>query len=209
MLDSAEKYRLEGDEEMSFCRYQHYFKIASTLHRPDFVQTGLLVEELLKTNEKLSLNERLDDVFRNLRDSLAVRYDRESFDLISCLELRREMKTPRELLILDCRPREDYEKSRIKFERIVNFPQATLEAGEEATRMLLSKFRQFWRLRENSKLFVFVDTAQQGTSPGVALKRTFLDSMSADLRQEIVLLKGGYEEWKMTYPDLCTPASSS
>lgn len=82
--------------------------MSSTLQkRPKFVQQSILLEELLHMKENLSIKQRFD-VLRNLRNCFEVWYDRESFEMISCHELKQKMAKANKLVIIDCRPSKDY-----------------------------------------------------------------------------------------------------
>jgi USP8 dimerisation domain/Rhodanese-like domain len=175
LVEAAEKHKLEGDEEMSYCLYMKYMNLLTKIQkRSDYTKEKTLVGKMVGNNDTIS---KYLDTLEKLKNSLVERYDnkyppqnvqplaestripddfneslsmtaipKERSETVSCEELYKMMEEGHKLLIMDCRPESDYEQSKITYHYTINIPQHILTIG-----MTASKIQQ--QLPNESKVF--------------------------------------------------------
>lgn len=116
------------------------------------------------------------------------------------------------LLILDCRERDDFFESHLKHERCINIPEGILSpgiTGEQLSETVPEESRSLFGKRDLVDFVILIDwrSTDVPSIPAVPL-RVLKDAIwkwctSKHLRSEPVVLIGGYEDWLLRYP-MCT-----
>lgn len=114
-------------------------------------------------------------------------------------------------MILDCRSNDDFLRSKIDFKFICNVPEGLCMMAFSAHKIqqnLPNESKVFWEMRKDRQIIVFVDWHSEHfvrNSPVWYLRNSLRDyDQDFDKLPEMVLLKGGYENWLTTYPMKCT-----
>ena len=130
-------------------------------------------------------------------------------EVIDCRTLYDMMEENQKLLIMDCRSAEDYEQSKMTYTYTMNIPENILKLGMTAPRILKSLPNEstvFWMLRDQRQL-IFVDWYSKRfnrNSPVWHLREILKEwDQETDKKPEILLLSGGYDEWRTVYPMKC------
>lgn len=155
--------------------------------------------------DAIDCEQQISDGFVNI--SAMPTDESEVRQTISCDELLEMMDAEPKLLIIECRPQSDFDHSRITYHRSMNIPEHILEMGATATKIKLNESKDFWEFHANCAFIVIVDASSQRfekNSPASLLKQIFTE-WDEDLteKRDVLLLEGGYEKWKATYPMLC------
>ena len=129
---------------------------------------------------------------------------------IECTQLFRMMEEGHKLLIMDCRPEEDYKQSKIIYQYTLNVPDKLLTLGMTASKiqqLLPNESKVFWEMRSSRLTLVFVDwtsTRFNRNSPVWHLNEILMEwDPELEKKPEMLLLEGGYEKWKTIYPMKC------
>lgn len=129
-------------------------------------------------------------------------------ETIDCKTLFNLIQSNHKLLIMDCRSEEDYEQSKINYKYMINVPEKILKLGMTANKIqtsLPNDSKVFWELRLQRQL-IFVDWSSKlfnRNSPVWHLREILTDWDDEEKKPEILLLSGGYDEWKTIYPMTC------
>lgn len=133
----------------------------------------------------------------------------EVVEVIDCKTLFEMLEGNQKLLIMDCRSEEDYEQSKMDYKYTMNVPEKILKLGMTASKIqdsLPNDSKVFWSLRLQRQL-IFVDWFSKRfnrNSPVWHLKEILNEwDQEGDKKPEILLLGGGYDEWKTVYPMKC------
>lgn len=233
LLESAELMVKEGDEEYAYILYGRYMKILSTLQkRSDYAKEKDYIKKMLGGNgEQQKIMEKME----RLTDSLNKRYHQKKMELesnrisfnelaiplaikseirhsITCYQLYEMIeKESSRFLIMDCRPEDDFQESRIIFNFQCCVPQNLCCIGMSVGKVqakLPNESKVFWEMRKSRPIIVFVDwfsTSFTRNSPIWNLKNILVDwDQELDKKPEMILLEGGYDQWLTTYPSRCT-----
>lgn len=235
-----EAQRISEDEEKCYVWYMQFMKLLSELEQVfkfckkksqflNMIGSNTNIEEHIDRIEvlKASLQMRYEEsypaeVAQTEESSKQMNFDEEStkevFEVIDCKALRNMLKRGEEgILIMDCRPAENYEESKIDCEYTMNVPEAILKPGMTASKIqnLLpnDSSRVLWKICKNRRFIIFVDRLSKRinrNSPVCHLK-TILTKWCWDVERkpEMLLLEGGYEKWKKVYPMRCSKPQSS
>jgi ubiquitin carboxyl-terminal hydrolase 8 len=243
LLEEAEKYRLEGDEERSYVLYMKFMNLLSRIQKMnDFSKEKSQVSKLLGNNEGMRKNfDRLQELQKSLKERYELKYpqhDSQSMPLaestrinidqsmitepigepevkevkkevINCRDLYNMMNDNIKLLIMDCRPEDHYQQSNMNYSYTINVPEKLCQLGMSASRIqerLPNESKVFWELREKRPYIIFVDWDSKifnRNSPVWHLKEILTEWDQTDRKPEMLLLEGGYEEWKTVYPMKC------
>jgi hypothetical protein len=131
---------------------------------------------------------------------------------ISSQELNEMMENEsKRVLILDCRSEKDYEESKITFNFICNVPDNLCILGQSADKIrkkLPNDSIVCWEMRKNRRTIVIMDWFSESfvrNTPVWHLKSILLEwDEEMEKKPEIILLKGGYENWITLYPTKTT-----
>lgn len=127
----------------------------------------------------------------------------------SCTELFEMMQNGCQILIFDCRPRQDFEATSINYKYAINVPEEIILPNLSAAQIkskLPNESSVYWELR-HKRMMIIVDWDSE----------RFERNSSAWLLREILrlfdpenknnsnsfLLEGGYEKWRTLYPVSC------
>lgn len=155
-MRKAEDCYKAGDEENAFLFYMKYFNLIEIIRKKkDFDKIKIKQREYFGTKDEIM---RRMDILGDLKKSLQKRYDtreqqeiknkftvenKENFStnvtpnvsdskFIDCLELHKRISEAKEkILLLDCRPKSDFESSKIKFNNCINIPENIIKNGYE------------------------------------------------------------------------------
>lgn len=233
LIEQADKERLAGDEEKSYVLYMKFMSIMSKLQKSSAFskeqqksvsimfggKNGInkIFDKLVTL--KLSLQNRYAQTYptvvaepmrMNIDHDPALSFTKtEVREVIDCKTLYDLMKKSQKLLIMDCRSEEDYEQSKMNYKYTMNVPEKILKLGMTASKIkesLPNDSKVFWELRLQRQL-IFVDWCSKifnRNSPVWHLKEILLEwDQEHDKKPEILLLSGGYDEWKTVYPTQC------
>lgn len=152
IIQEANKNRLSGDEERSYILYMKYFGILHAIREhPEYIQNKTFYTHLFASvqctsemdqTEKLqkSLKKRYDllreaekyekdAVETNISDSESMEFDTNyPKTSITCAELFQMIQT-QNILILDCRPKDDFLQSSCKYSYCMNVPESICVKG--------------------------------------------------------------------------------
>lgn len=113
------------------------------------------------------------------------------------------------LLILDCRERDDFFESRLKHSHCINIPEEILSpgiTGEQLSAAVPDESRSLFGRRDLVDFVILIDWRSKDVPsvPSVPL-RVLKDAIwkwctSKHLRSEPMVLIGGYEDWLLRYP---------
>lgn len=131
-------------------------------------------------------------------------------ELIDCTGLFNMMNEGKQLLIMDCRSEVDYDNSRINYKYTMNVPEHLPALGMTASKIhqqLPNESKVWWELRKSRPYLIFIDWTSKRfnrNSPVWHLKEILLEwDQDTEKKPEILLLQGGYEQWKTLYPMKC------
>ncbi|XP_046489132.1 ubiquitin carboxyl-terminal hydrolase 8 isoform X5 [Neodiprion pinetum] len=136
---------------------------------------------------------------------------------ITCMEMFQEMqKLVDRIIIIDIRPRGDFQNSHIRSDQCINIPTDLIKTGILATDL----FKQLngdertcrvirHRAREYCDLIVLLDwqstkASLQSTNQLNVLRNILLDWDPGVAYKRIVVLHGGYKEWLTCFPTFTT-----
>lgn len=226
----------EGDEEYAYVLYGRYMKILSTLQkRADYLKQKEFIRKMLGGNAE---QQKIMEKMERLSDSLKERYDQKKSDLeskkpshsngqmsafplivkteirhsITCQQLYEMIeKESSKFLIIDCRPENDFQLSKILFNFQCNVPENLCSIGMTVGKVqdkLPNESKVFWEMRKSRPIIVFVDwfsISFTRNSPVWHLKNILMDwDQELDKKPEMILLEGGYDRWLITYPSKCS-----
>ncbi|XP_001359977.2 ubiquitin carboxyl-terminal hydrolase 8 isoform X1 [Drosophila pseudoobscura] len=242
----AEQYRLEGDEEMAYINYMKYFNIIKAIRsKPDYTTHKVQVRESLgdtEANRRImdslemiadSLCERYRQLHKppspaaplNQTETIshskpqgaasphATEYAR--LGVVSCEELYQRI-SEKSVLVMDCRPSADYERSHLTYFCAFNVPEELITPGMSAGKLqarLSSTAKASWASRSVKESVVLMDwnskDAQPAANTPIATLLDILKNWDPDVtyRAPIQIVDGGYEYFIMMYPTHCTNPS--
>ncbi|CRK98995.1 CLUMA_CG011986, isoform B [Clunio marinus] len=241
LIRKAEEMKVHGDEEQSYILYMKFMNLLSKLQKfPDYKKNKHQISEMLGSNEVItSYMDVLESLSNSLKERYAKKYPPESNHLaestkmniddekvlkeisanpevkevVDCESLFTMMKDDKKLLILDCRPDDDYEQSKIIYKFTVHVPEDSLELGMTAEKIqnrLPNDSKVFWQFRTCRPYIIFVDWSSNRfnrNSPVWHLREILLgwdqELQELEKKPTMLLLEGGYEKWKTLYPMKC------
>uniref|UniRef100_A0A1A9WJT6 Ubiquitin carboxyl-terminal hydrolase n=1 Tax=Glossina brevipalpis TaxID=37001 RepID=A0A1A9WJT6_9MUSC len=131
---------------------------------------------------------------------------------VTCRQLYEFMQV-QSVLVMDCRPSEDYRESNLNYSLSFNVPAEIIRAGMSAGKLqdqLGQESKKLWSARSVKERVVLMDWNSSSTelkedSPiGILLDILQLWDPDAVYRSPIGILDGGYEYFVMMYPTCCT-----
>lgn len=130
-------------------------------------------------------------------------------ETVSSQELYKMMEGHEKILIMDCRPEEDYAQSKITYQYTINVPAHILKLGMSASKIeeqLPNGSKVFWQMR-NRPFIIIVDWKSKRfnrNSPVWHLKEILMEwDQDIEKKPEMLLLEGGYDVFKTRYPMKC------
>lgn len=240
LFKHGEEAILEGDEEKAYVYYVRFFNLLTQLKKtPDFNSqkeylTTIIggkrgIERTMETLERVSdnLRNRYDKKYEDHKKGaiqstdLATSHDNQNTksssskeinnQRINCMELHNKLiDRTASMLILDCRPRDDFIQSKIRFNDILNVPEEILVKGANVgliKRQFDDNEKQLWTTRAFKENIIMLDYNSQDfarDSPIWVLK-DILEYWDQDFEDKapIKILSGGYEMYQMMYPAEC------
>lgn len=126
-------------------------------------------------------------------------------------ELFEEMKT-KEILVVDCRSSDDFQNSKLVYQHYVNIPEEIIYPGKSAGMLqstLSMENMKLWasRMIMNQVLLMDWNTNSDNLKPDTTIwiLENILRDYDPDCNyKSLKFLKGGYEDFIITYPTLCT-----
>uniref|UniRef100_A0A1B6FJQ5 Ubiquitin carboxyl-terminal hydrolase n=1 Tax=Cuerna arida TaxID=1464854 RepID=A0A1B6FJQ5_9HEMI len=138
----------------------------------------------------------------------------EEKKFIHCSELKEMLPINKGVLILDIRPRDDFEKSKMIKMDCVNIPATSIRPGYSAhklgTMITVDSEKFYWSHREEYQQLVLMDWHSEEKD---VIPASWLDSLRNILlkwdpqvkyKNDPLILVGGYERWLDMYPNLTT-----
>lgn len=133
-------------------------------------------------------------------------------EIIDCKTLYEMMeRDSKKFLIVDCRPNEDFERSKILFQFVCNVPEEFCFLGMTSSKIeqsLPNESKVCWNMRGERPIIVFIDwfsTTFVRNSTVWNLRNILIEwDPDVDKKPEMILLEGGYESWLITYPMKCS-----
>lgn len=114
------------------------------------------------------------------------------------------------ILIMDCRPIEDYQKSHINYRFSINVPPDNLTIGMSAHKIhedLPNESKIFWEFRTKRPIIFFdwFSSRLERNSPLWHLKEILTQwDADSDKKPDMMILEGGYDDFLTRYPMKCT-----
>lgn len=148
--------------------------------QPDFQKERKHVSNTLGTNVTQT---KIMDRLQLLKDSLLLRYEeknakcpieievvpkKEERNSIDCTTLSGMIRDKTKIIIMDCRPRDQYEESKIDYNFMINVPEDIIHVGMSANKIensLPNESKVGWASRFNRSIIVFVDWKSKGPEP--------------------------------------------
>lgn len=127
----------------------------------------------------------------------------------SCKELFDMMENAHQFLILDCRPREDFEATSISHKYVVNVPEEIILPNLSAAQIkskLPNESSVYWELRHKRMMIIVDWDSERFERNSTAwLLREILRLFDPDNKNNSnsFILEGGYEKWRTIYPAFC------
>lgn len=187
IIDEAEKFRIQGDEESSYVLYMKYLSLMSLLQKmPDFRRQKDFVCKSLGSNEAITKYLNHVEVLQN---SLKARYEAAypkmiepatpvvapvveavievaseeqspAIETISCKTLKELIEGGEKLLIMDCRSQEHYAATGLEYQYTLNVPEEIIDLGMSASKIqgkLPNESRVYWEMRTKRKYIILLD----------------------------------------------------
>lgn len=237
LLLEAEKAERDGDEEKSYIFYMRFVGLISNFQKnknctaKDKESLILNIGNNLKVqgyvNKIEMLQNNLKKRYSELQESQIVPVDissmpsppeetqqnnsktsEQQFQVVSCETLHKMIKDEVQILLLDVRRIEDFDKTRIDYKYCINVPENIIHAGYDPsnlTNKLPNESRIFWGMRDKRKVII-VDwesknfernSAAWNLSESIRLYDKGYDNRTS------CILEGGYEEYRTKYPAKC------
>lgn len=233
IVDEAEKCRIQGDEEKSYVLYMKYLSLMTLVQKmPDFQKQKDFVSKSLGSNEAIkkyinhveelqkSLKARYEVAYPNgvepatpVVDTVAEVAPEQSppvQETISCKTLKDMIDSGKKLLIMDCRSQEHYELTGLEYQYTLNVPEEIIKLGMSASKIqekLPNESRVYWEMRTKRSYIILVDwySTRFNRNSTVWHLREILTEWDHDNDKKpwILLLEGGYDQYKMMYPMVC------
>ncbi|XP_059622258.1 ubiquitin carboxyl-terminal hydrolase 8 [Phlebotomus argentipes] len=233
LYEEAEKQYDLHDEEQSFVLYMKYFNVVQSIRNAsDYLTHKNYVATLLGTNLKqkkaLDRTEALSKSLRKRYDLLRMceECDEEEEDLpeanpvpetsmetekstsVTSQQLFFMIQGGEDVLVLDCRPREDFLASRLMYDTCLNIPEEVILPGMTAGRLyneLGEQEKILWNSRSARKCVVLMDWSSRGSTPvrptSLWYLLEILQIWDPDVTySHLVMLSGGYEDFILRYP---------
>lgn len=134
---------------------------------------------------------------------------KEVRETISVRELFTMMEEHEKILIMDCRSAEDYNQSKVKYQYTINVPEHILKLGMSASKIeeqLPNGSKVFWQMR-NRPFIIIVDWKSKRFNRNSAAwhLKEILTEWDQDIEKKpaMLLLEGGYDEFRTKYPQIC------
>lgn len=230
LYKNAEEAILEGDEERSYIYFMRFFNLLGFVKKTSEFRSQIeQITSLLGGNSGLN---RTFDQLENIAASLRQRYDEqyppESTPevveeeaaapvetptvtvptAVSCKQFYEHIKDRKfSLLIMDCRPRKDFEASKIKYEFMFNVPEEILVKGVSVSKIesaLSDENKLKWTSRLYKSHIILLDQSScefVSDSPVWVLKDILQNwDMNFDNKAPVQLLSGGFESLQTYYP---------
>ncbi|XP_011189525.2 ubiquitin carboxyl-terminal hydrolase 8 isoform X1 [Zeugodacus cucurbitae] len=221
--NSNNKLTMNKLEELSSSLTRRYEakQLANTaLQSPVIATPPLKQNERVREYNELSASEKFDilkgdTVFTTTTNSNNSYHTLQSLNVIKCEELFERMKQ-HNVLIMDCRPRNDYEMSHLTYNYTMNVPEEIISTGMSAGKLqdkLDSSTKIMWSARSIKEQVVLIDWNTKDANPTpsspIGKLQEILQNWDPDViyRSPIKILQGGYEFFIMMYPTLCTNPS--
>ncbi|GAB0096117.1 Ubiquitin carboxyl-terminal hydrolase [Sergentomyia squamirostris] len=232
LYDEAQAQYDARDEEQSFIFYMKYFNVLNQLKTlKDYQTNKSYVHALLGKNDKqVTAMERTEKLSTSLRRRYELMKEAEQFQEVKIPEEIKEPEklvekaaksslTSRELfdilkndqkdvLVIDCRSREDFHESHLTFRDLLNIPEEVIMPGMTAGRLNLTlseKERFLWLSRASREMLVLMDWSSRGPTPLRNTKLWCLRDILANWDPDntysnLLMLDGGFEDFLMCYP---------
>jgi USP8 dimerisation domain/Rhodanese-like domain len=169
------------------------------------------MRDQIKTSGGLSAVSEADrNKQRNERSSVALHVSKRS---MNCQELYEAISNrATSILIMDCRPHHDYQESHMLTDFCFNVPAEILQPGMSAAKLqaeLSEVGKRMWALRSIKDHVVLMDWQNQNADP---IRNSPLWRLQSSLTgydpdvtyKSLLILEGGYDEFRLYYPMLCT-----
>lgn len=132
---------------------------------------------------------------------------------LTAKELYEWLQKNRSYLLIDCRPENDFNESHIKSEAIISVPSSVLRPGciaQHLEAQIPMQYRKLFYQRRSFEYVILFDWSSASISDNSPLKFLFdalnLYDSKGRLRNQPLLLRGGYQEFLLHYPTICTKA---
>lgn len=230
MLEKADSLYNSGDEENAYIFYGRYLKILTTIQKnsnyekhKDYIKSKLggnteqknVMEKMEFLNESLRKkyeSKKLQNDKNHAKDEILPVAKSEIRSYVTCPQLYEMMeKESSKFLIIDCRPEDQFQESKIVFNFQCNVPENLCCIGMTVGKIqqkLPNESKVFWEMRKNRPIIVFVDWFSKSfvrNSPIWQLKNILMDwDQDVEKKPEIIILEGGFDQWLTTYPMKCT-----
>ncbi|XP_053690656.1 ubiquitin carboxyl-terminal hydrolase 8 [Sabethes cyaneus] len=233
LREQADRYYIQRDEENAYVCYMKFLNLLETIKKSkEYPEKKSQIQSIIGTNAQIT---QIFDKLEKLNDSLKRRYTslntereremnkaRDRRDNISTIISVKHSIDAKELfdmindrklsvLIMDCRSDEDFQKSRIKYDHVVNVPDQLLVAGMTAGKIhekLPEQSKTLWQSRRVKEQIVLIDF----NTAGVAAKDSplwvlndILNNWDQDVTyvKPLIKLEGGYKTFQLHYPTHC------
>ncbi|XP_073959072.1 ubiquitin carboxyl-terminal hydrolase 8-like isoform X2 [Choristoneura fumiferana] len=115
------------------------------------------------------------------------------------------------VMILDARPGKDYMESHINYHACISVPEECISPGQSANILeqnLPAASKPVWATRASMELIVMLDWNSTAVIPGNTLHLLKTILLKWDIKVQYgrppLALLGGYDDWLLRYPALCT-----
>ncbi|XP_058447196.1 ubiquitin carboxyl-terminal hydrolase 8 [Malaya genurostris] len=234
LKQQADRFYLERDEENAYVNYMKFFNLIETIRKnKEYAEKKPMVLAILGSNSEVTLTlnkleklatslknryaginasrEREMNKSRSQKDNIStiMPYAKSAVDAKELFGMINDSKLS--MLIMDCRSDEDFEKSRLKYDHVINIPDSWLVAGMTAGKIhekLGDSSKPIWQSRRVKEQIVLMDYNTTGTptkdSP-IWVLNVILKNWDPDTNYTKPLLRveGGYKEFQLLYPMCC------
>ncbi|XP_043268085.1 ubiquitin carboxyl-terminal hydrolase 8 isoform X2 [Venturia canescens] len=211
---SSKVFNFEREDEVKALFAEVEKKVLASLAPPQIVPE---IEDVSMIETRDKKKNPLSESILNLPETPTDEpLAKESDDFTSCLQLFQILKSDLKFLLIDFRPRNDYNESRIKTDRCINIPADAITDG-----VLAAKYEHLFhddkksrclyenRGRKMTDIIILLDwsTTSSTLFPGnkMCVLRGILKLWDpGTVAPTIKILDGGYSDWLNRYPTLVT-----
>lgn len=233
MYRHAEEFILDGDEEKAYVLLMRYMELLlSNQKKPGFKKHQKYIEDLLGGNAGVQATfDKLDFLARNLEKRYKETYPTSNEPLpetsgitnlspvsqnttpliLEVEEFYKLVKDPSaSMLIIDCRPKEDYEQSKLKYKTMINVPEEILVKGVTVGKIknqLSEPDVLLWNARAIKQYLILLDYRSCEFEPETPIwvMKDVIENWDNDFDEKppVRLVSGGYDNVKLLYPMEC------
>jgi hypothetical protein len=232
ILKEAKKLDAEGDEESAYILYMKFVGLYSKFAKRTENHKKELQDAFGKSTIITSYIDRIEEISKSLKERYEKQYGtvstempakiieptiqplseeipQEKNEFVSCKELNDMLTNGVQILIMDVRLREDFERTRIEYMYNISVPEEFNVIGYQPAHMtnkLPNESRVYWGLRKRRKMII-VDWESKSFERN-SLAWNLREAIRLDPEQDYedktaYLLVGGYEEMRTKYPHRC------